>query len=176
MRPFGKLYWALLLILTGATLLGKQILPWNYSVGIVWLGLFIILTGVSLLFAPKGQSVHAYFHTDSDEVVLFTQDQRRMDGAGEHELSVLFSDCRVDLRGLTPGAHAELTCIFGRTEVILSRSQCVSLTGSAAFGEMHTPDGRSISFGDIRWYHGEGGEAIKIEASCVFAQIVITQA
>lgn len=176
MRPFGKLYWAILLILSGATLLGKQLLPWDYSVGVVWLGLFIILTGLSLLFAPKGPSAHAYFHVDSDEVVLFAQDQRRMDGAGEHDLTVLFSDCHVDLRDLTPGAHVDLSCVFGRAEVVLSRSQTVSLTGNAAFGEMHTPDGRSVSFGDIRWHQGESETGITVEANCVFAQIVIVQA
>ncbi|HNY07690.1 MAG TPA: LiaF-related protein [Bacteroidales bacterium] len=68
----------------------------------------------------------------------------------KNEYNVVFGRGSLDLSMVQPteNRHIELSCVFGRLDVWISRNSNIIIHSNAAFGSFTTPSGSSHSFGD----------------------------
>jgi len=156
MRPFGAVFWAILLILGGALLLLKHVLRWNVNVFGIIFGVFLLLLGICII---TGWNKRA-----NDDIFMGGGVQSVAD-----EASYVFSNVTVDLDNAQQ--EVEINSIFSNVRVNVGNHR-VKIKGSGAFCSIRMPDGGTVTFGE-RTYYGDGeGPEIEIEANCVFGSIV----
>lgn len=161
---FGNLFWGVLLILIGASIIlrGFNI---NFPLVKIFIAVIIILFGLKLLFgsssftrSSSGFRSHSGIKTGSDR---------------EH--SVVFGSGVIDLTDLNQDSPPiEVNAIFGNALVKLPANLAFDFNTTAVFGSCILPDGSSISMGSRDQALGNNQQSkIPVEANAVFGRIEI---
>jgi predicted membrane protein len=169
MRPFSLIFWAILLLISGAVLLIRQFSPLDFNVFRVIIGVFVLLLGVSLLTGSSSWGKPSAL--GSRNFSAFSQDTVHLSGShAEHNR--VFGQSDVDLTDMLPGSSVEINVVFGQCRVLLPADRAIKVESNAVFGQASGPNGANrVNFGD-RTYTLEGeGAPIQLEVNAVFGQI-----
>ncbi len=168
---FNAIFWGLVLVIAGILLILNFLFKLNIPVFKILVGLVLIYIGVYIILGFKGWRVESY----NDGKTAVFSDMSIKPEKVENEYNIIFSKGEIDLSGMTNadiGKHIDISAIFGSASVKLPADLPVKVRGSAVFGSITLPDKQSLGFGDVNYNSSEGSEAVYIEASAVFGNIV----
>jgi hypothetical protein len=170
MSIFGGLFWGILLLAAGLIILLKLVFNLQVSAGKLIFGLFILMIGVSMLVSGPGWGI---WDNRMDNANLFSGG-RDVTVAGENtEYSTVFGSGTYDATDMKPGDRVKINCAFGSCKVLLPDKD-VYVTASCAFGTVHMPDDRTISF-NSGFYGQDSANTVRIEISCAFGSVNVSQ-
>ncbi len=159
---FGSLFWGILLILIGASIILKGF-NINFPLVKIFIAIIIILFGLKLL--AGGFGVRKY-STPNHGMVHVSK--------GQSEYAMVFSSGEIDLRGIDDKhKDIEISAVFGNATVILPADVSFEFDATAVFGACILPDQQTTSFGNDRGIFNEeaGTRKVRIEAAAVFGRV-----
>ena len=163
---FGNLFWGILIILLGISVLlrGFNI---NLPIVKVFFAIVIIMFGVKLLIGggkPKAQ--HSSNRISKGNIGLFSTDNQ--------EYTMVFASGDIDLSHLQAGAKdLEVTIVFGSANVILPSDLRFDIQTTAVLGAIVLPKTGHFGFSDnTTTLNPESAmQPIRIEATSVFGRM-----
>lgn len=172
MRLSGDYFWGFLLISIGAILLLKYLFNVNIPMFRTIVGLVLIYCGLMVIIG--GYSVR------SKSDIIF-DNGRIKSNTIQKEYNMVFSGGVVDLTDmptLEKRTKIEVNSIFAGGTLIVDKDVPVVIKASAVFGQVRTPEGTSVNFGDNVYTRGNvNGDVpyLEIEANAVFGQLNIIE-
>jgi len=158
---FGNLFWGILLILIGLSLVLK-----GFGIHLplvkVFIAVIIILFGIRLLLGGAGRNFGAG---------LF---ENRKETANKMEYSTVFGAQTIDLTlGRVPDKPIEINAVFSSMKVLLPSNVEFTIKPTTAFGAMILPNVQYYGFGDDaqKLNPGASTKPVAIEANCVFGRM-----
>lgn len=152
---FGGMFWGILLILWGASLILKTF-GLNLPLAKLFIAVAIILFGIKLLV---GSRINIF---NSGSTKARTASYYRSNSTGEY--TFVFSGGTVDLTDLDPNSKdLEITVVFGNADVLLPRHLNFDFEPTTVFGQTILPAKGEMKAGD--------NPAIRIESTAVFGKI-----
>jgi predicted membrane protein len=159
---FGNIFWGMLLVLWGASLILKTF-NINMPLAKIFVAVVIILFGVKLLIGTGGRTISRERNNKGSYY--------RSNRSGEYTL--VFSSGTIDLRDLSEDSPAlEITVVFGNATVLLPRHLNFDIEPTSVFGATVLPDKSHYGFGASRYHAGKDeGRVIYIESTSVFGRL-----
>lgn len=158
---FGNIFWGILLVLWGASLILKTF-NINMPLAKIFLAVIIILFGVKLLLGTGSKS---FVRGSKDKDSYY-----RINNSGEY--TIVFGSGTIDLRDIQENAKdIEITVVFGNATVLLPRHLHFDIEPTSVFGSTILPDKSQYSFGVNRYNTKGDGRAIHIESNAVFGRM-----
>ncbi len=160
---FGNLFWGILFILIGLSLILKGF-GLNLPLVKVFIAIIVILFGIKLLIGGSRSNVGTGFG-------------ERKESSSKVEYSTVFGSQTIDLsRGKLPNKPIEITAVFGSARVVLPSDVEFEINPTTVFGAMTLPNVEYYGFGNDtqKLNPGASKQAIPIEANCVFGKMVFT--
>ncbi|MDD2506721.1 MAG: hypothetical protein PHO85_02165 [Candidatus Cloacimonetes bacterium] len=160
---FGNIFWGILLILWGASLILKTF-NINMPLAKIFIAVIIIMFGLKLLIGTSSKTYHkpgptkgSYYHSNR---------------SGEY--NIIFSSGTIDLRDITENTPSlEITVVFGSATVILPAHLNYDIEPTSVFGSTVMPEKSHYGFGGGRYRRGnEKATPIHIESNAIFGQLV----
>lgn len=159
---FGNLFWGVLLILIGASIIlrGFNI---NFPLVKIFIAIIIIMFGIKLLIGGWGIKTH---HSNGIKSVR--------DSGFRKEYSTVFASSQIDLRNVKQDSKdIEISAVFGSAEVILPADVAFDIETTAVFGASILPDNSSVAFGTENRILNQNasGRKVKIEGNAIFGRL-----
>ncbi len=159
---FGNLFWGVLLILIGASIImrGFNI---NFPVVKIFIAIIIILFGLKILFSgyssksSRHRGIHSYSETGNTK-----------------DYTVVFASDVIDLRDITKDSKdIEISAVFGSALVYLPPDIGVSIETTSVFGACILPDKSNVSIisNERTERFGKSDSKVRIEATAVFGRL-----
>jgi len=157
---FGNLFWGVLLVLWGISLILK-----GFGVSLplakIFFAVIVILFGIKLLIGGSWKTKSGGISTRSVK-------------GDKIEYTTLFASQNIDLKHVRPGDKPiEVTVVFGSAYVELPADVAFEVEPTTVFGSMITPRQSHFGFGDTRQVFNEtsAGEKVFIEANSIFGRL-----
>ena len=173
---FGGLFWGILLVLFGVSLIFKTVFHIDLHLGRVFFAAVVILFGISLL---TGKSFfHNRVYRDKEEVTSIFSDRQIREGDIQRKYNIIFGQEVIDLRGWSADKdpiNLEVNTIFASAEILLPGDVTTSVQGTTVFGSSRYPDGETAAFGE-RTYRQAGtqtGQSLYIQTNTVFGSLAV---
>jgi len=173
---FSGLFWGLLIIFFGLTLVIKTVFHIDLHLGRIFFAVVLILWGITMLTGrhPFGSPVIR----ENGEVTSVFSDRQFRQGEIERKYNVIFGREVIDLRLWDPEVdplNIEVNVIFGSADVRLPENKTTSIKGTAIFGAAQFPDGQVAAFGERNFRTGgtDPGTALYVEANAVFGNLAV---
>ncbi len=171
---FGGLFWGLLIIFFGLTLVIKTLFHIDLHLGRIFFAVVIILWGITLLTGRH--PLKSPVIREDGEVTSVFSDRQMQGGPIERKYNVIFGREVIDLRRWDPEhdpLNIEVNVVFGSADVRLPENKTSSVKGTAVFGAAQFPDGQVAAFGERRYRTGgtDPGSALYVEANAVFGSL-----
>jgi len=169
---FTGLFWGVLLLLIGLSVILKAVFHIDFPVLRLAFGLFLIFLGLQLVLGRSlgcGGRPHAF------------AESRIAQPQAEGKYEVLFGKGELDLGGLVwEGKDASFTSntVFGSTKIKIPAKLPVLIRASAAFAGAKFPDGNLVSFGEYAYKskaYKEGKPCLRLKASVVFGELNVEE-
>lgn len=156
---FGNLFWGVLLVLLGVSIILKG---FGLSIPLVkiFLAILIIMFGVKLLLG--GNKRNKWEHV------------KKYETRNRVEYNSVFASQNIDLTHVKPGDKPiEITCVFGSSIVKLPDGVPFTINPTTVFGATIMPGTKYFGFGDehVDLNDAAAGEKVNIEANCIFGRI-----
>ena len=172
------IFWALILILIGVSLIIKVVFNVEFSIFRILFAFFFIYLGIKL-FIGRDFSI---FHDNKDESNVIFSHRTLSDVVNDKEYNVIFGGGKIDLSHFTvpegQEVHIKLNTIFGGTQLYINPEIPTQIESQTVFGGTKMPDGNSAAFGSLR-YENDSAKTVKprfyIESNTVFGGIQIRQ-
>ena len=148
MKMGTALFWGLLLILIGFSLIFKIVFNVDFPLLKIIVAFFFIYIGLRILFGSAGFSNKKGI--GNEENVIFGERKYSTTGKSK-EYNVVFGSGVYDFRDvdLSRGEkRLRISVVFGGAEVKLSRETPVRIRVDAVFSGVNLPDGNSAVFGN----------------------------
>jgi len=174
MRMGWGIFWGIVVILIGLSILINVIFHVNIPLLKILLGLFFIYLGIKIIFGIPACGFG--WKTDKD-AVFHESDFSGIPPAGEY--NAIFGKAVIDLTRtpLTePVTRLKIAAVFGSAEVRLNREVPVKILANTAFGNVRLPDRSSGGFGTVSWtsdHFQEQEKHLALQADAVFGSIHI---
>lgn len=171
-----------LIIIFGLLLLLKNLFNWNISIFRIFVGVAIVVIGISLLtggwnwfksgFGNNAQSNTYYEGAPASQSETVSFGQRHYTATQSGKFSYIFANGSIDLTNLPEEQvhRIELDSVFSNVNVYVKPGMSVAVQGSSAFGRIQLPNGNAVFFGDISQSSTSG---ITLVASAVFGSVNI---
>ncbi len=167
------IFWGVLLVLWGATLIVNTVFHLNVPFFRVAIALIVIYVGIRMLMAG------GLFKTKKE--VVFAESsfsgEKVMD-----EYSIVFGKGRVDLSGAVlekDRTTVGINVVFGNAVLKVSPKQAVRISADSVFGSVKLPDNRETAFGETSYETRkarEGEKVLEVRAEVVFGRLeVVTE-
>ncbi len=155
---FGNLFWGILLILWGASLILKTF-NIHMPLAKIFLAVVIILFGIKLLLGDK----ISWFHSSGS----YKRGSSYVRSNNSGEYTFVFSGGTIDLTDIKPNQNdLEITVVFGSAEVLLPDNVNFDIDPTSVFGSTSLPDrGKTKSM---------PGRTVRIESNAIFGRIEYT--
>lgn len=161
------LFWGVILILIGGSLLLKVIFNINFPVLRVLFGVLLIYWGIRFITGIS-------FKKDTSNTISFGEGKINY-SKEQKEYNIIFGKAMIDLRDIS-GADtlnkAEINVIFGSADILVDETKPLTIQASSVFGVISFPDQTVINFGQ-RVYKPAGlSETItypEVKVNAVFA-------
>lgn len=162
----GGTFIGVLLILVGLSALLRSF-GLNIPFGRIVIGLLIIYVGIAIM-------VGGGIFMPEDNTILFSGSSKiRVTDPIQDEYNIIFGSGVIDLTDIDTEnlrSEIEINTIFGNSEVLLSSNKSVRINASAAFGRAETPNGNTVSFGELNYTKmaDEDSNIINLKVAAVF--------
>jgi predicted membrane protein len=178
MKMSTGIFWALIFILIGLSLIIKIVFNIDFSIFRVLFAFFFIYLGIRMFI---GKDFSMFHHNNEEGNVIFGQ-RTITDVGNEREYNVIFGGGKFDLSHLnipdSGEVHIKLNTIFGGTQLFINPELPVQIESQTVFGGTKMPDGSTAAFGSLR-YENDSAKSAKpkffIETNTVFGGIQIKQ-
>lgn len=170
---FNAIFWGLILVAAGVLMILNYVFKLNIPVFKILVGLVLIYIGVYIILGFKGWRIESY---NDGKTAVFSEMNVKPEHV-ENEYNVIFSKAEIDLTGMTEndiGKHIDISAVLSAV-VRLPANINVKISGSAVFGSVTLPDKQTVGFGDVNYNTSENSNAVYIEASAVFGNIVFVK-
>ncbi len=137
---FGSLFWGILIILIGLSIVFKHAFNFSFPMIKIFIGIIIVLFGFRLIFGPWVRTrPSGTGHTGI------------LQGAGKHE--IVFNSRMIDLTRFFQGDSktSEITVVFGNAIVHVPDSINLDITATTVFGSSIMPDRSFSGFGENKY-------------------------
>lgn len=168
------LFWGLLLLILGISLIIKVVFNVDFPIFKILLGLAIIFIGVKILFGrvliPEGKvgPTDTFF---SERVFDMPEDNK--------EYTVVFGKGVYDFTNVNLGENdfdAEVSTVFGGAVIKIKEEMPVKIEADAVFAGAEMPDGNTAVFGSTRYVtpaYRSDSAALNIKVSVVFGGVEV---
>lgn len=150
MKMHSGLFWGLLLIIIGISLILKVVLRIDFPIMKVLLAFLFFYMGFKILFGNFGNCSVKSKHQN-----VFSEAQYKDIIQPEKEYQVVFGKGYFDFRNvqLPESGYVEVkvSSVFGGSEIILARETPVRIKADAAFSGTQLPNGNTAAFGTINY-------------------------
>ncbi len=178
MKMGASLFWGIILILIGISIIVKIVFNIDFSIFRVIVALVFIYFGIRLFIGRD----FSFYHDDSDEqLIMFAKKNVSHIDEGK-EYNVIFGEGRFDLRNVSiPDSgtvHFKLNTIFAGTEILLNREIPVEISSSTVFGGTRMPNTNASAFGTASYKNDtakKGQSKIIIETNTIFGGLQVTE-
>lgn len=172
----GGLFWGLVLIIIGISLIVKVVFKVDFPIMKVLFAFFFIYLGVKILAGNFGVSK---FKTGPNDVVFGESGfVHRQSVPGQQ--NVVFGKGVFDFRNLNDSvlpAQVQINTVFGNSEILINKATPVVIKVDAAFAGAFLPNQNSTVLGSSN-YQSPGLDVTKpyltIKADAVFSSLRIT--
>ena len=174
----ASLFWGLILILIGISIIIKIVFNIDFSIFRVIIALIFIYFGIRLFI---GRDFSFYHNNNDEQLILFSK--RNVDHVDEgKEYHVIFGEGRFDLRKFTvPDSeivHFELNTIFGNSELLLNPDIPVEINSNTVFGGTRMPNTNASSFGEASYKNDTAKKSkakIIIDTNTIFGGLEVRE-
>jgi predicted membrane protein len=172
-----NLFWGILLIVIGGSLILKIVFNWDFSIFRVIVAFVLIYLGIRLFV---GKDFNLFSHTDRDDQVVFSEKTIHTIGHGK-EYNVVFGSAKFDLTDMaipdsSAAIHVKINTVFGGTWISIDPKIPFQVQSNTVFGGTQMPNNNSAAFGSLT-YETDSAARIKprliIEANTVFGGLAI---
>lgn len=166
---FGSVFWGIVLILAGASVILRSVFNIYIPVFRIVLAVIIIYFGVRMLLG------HRVGYRDRSNIV-FQERTVHLDGEQE-EYNVIFGRGEIDLRDVVlqdAGGFMEINVIFGGADLIIDSEMPLKIKATTIFGDTKFPRGSSSPFGDTVYRsanYEEGAPHLTLETNVIFGSL-----
>ena len=170
---FGGLFWGILLVLFGATIIVKAVFKINIPFFRIGFALLLIYFGAKILFGGAG------FKADRNTTMFSdTKVEYLVPGS---EYNVVFGKSTIDLSNIDISGgkeKIEISVIFGSGIVYINQEIPMKIKISTVFGDTKMPVGNVSFFGDYIYKTGsytEGEDYLRLDVDVVFGSVIIEE-
>ncbi len=160
MKMDSGLFWGLLLIIIGLSLILKVVFHIDFPVVKIMVAFFFIYLGIKILVG----NFSAPMFRSGPHDVAFGEGSFKEIIQPAKEYHVVFGKGNFDFRNinLPDSGHIEtkISTVFGGTEILLDASTPVRIKADAAFSGTQLPNGNSAVFGTVN-YESENFDEMK---------------
>lgn len=167
----ASLFWGILLILLGLSLILKIVFNVEFSIFRVVIAFLLIYFGIKLFI---GKDFSLFPESDREDQVVFSEKTIKKIENGK-EYNVIFGGAKFDLREMTFSdsipMHIKINTIFGGTQLIIDREVPIHVNSNTVFAGTKMPDGNSSAFGSLAFDSDSakrGKARLIIETNTVF--------
>jgi predicted membrane protein len=178
MKMSASLFWGLILILIGISIIIKIVFNIDFSIFRVIFALVLIYFGIRLFI---GRDFRIY-HNDKDEQLIMFSRRVVNNVDNNKEYNVIFGDGKFDLRNFSVPENqvfrVKLNTIFGNSEVLLNPEVPVEINSQTVFGSTRMPNTNESSFGDASYKNDSAKKTsakIIIETNAVFGALQVRE-
>jgi predicted membrane protein len=169
MKMGSALFWGLLLIVLGLSLVFKIVFNVDFPLFRIFIAFLLIFLGIKFLVGSFG---NININSNDNDVIFGEKNYRHFD---EHkEYNVIFGKATYDFRDIelqNETKKINISTVFGGTEIKLRKDMPVRIKVESAFGGANLPNGNSAVFGST-YYESPGLDTSKpylsIKADIVF--------
>lgn len=169
----AALFWGLLLIVLGITLVFKVIFNIQLPLFRIVVAFILIYLGLRILFGN-------FKHPESKNDIIFADTKVNNLDDMNREYNVIFGKGSFDFRDIdftdNQPVAIELNTVFGSSEITLNKNMPVKIKGETVFANLQFPNGNSTFFGDIA-YHSDNFDESKpyvvLKVTAVFSNVEI---
>ncbi len=170
---FTGLFWGVVLILLGVSLILKWVLGIDIPVFRIVMALVLIYLGVRMLIGTAPSRV------DGNRA-LFAEAEFS-GGEADRDYTVVFGRGNLDLRAAQvtdKDVAVDFSTVFGSGVIHLRKDVPARVKVTSAFGGARLPDGNQVAFGETTWRNAaykEGAPALVVEAHVVFGGLEVVE-
>jgi predicted membrane protein len=169
---FSGIFWGVVLILVGVSLIIRIVFNINIPVFRIVLALILIYLGLQVLLGGT-------WTRSGSSSVIFQSGDLKITGES-HKYSVVFGSSRIDasMPLAKENDKLEVNTIFGSSVLEVPSDIPVLIKVSAAFSSAKMPDGNLVSFGDYTYKNKAFDKSAPyrfIKASVVFGSMTIRE-
>jgi len=150
MKMGPALFWGLLLVILGLSLIFRIIFNVDFPLLKVVFSFILIFIGIKMLFGSFGRDWHIH---GSDKDVIFSE--RNINDPGNHnDFNVIFGKGVFDFRDYDLGnsrKKVRVSTVFGATVVKIDKEMPVRIRVESAFAGAELPNGNSAVFGSTSY-------------------------
>lgn len=172
----SSLFWGILLIVIGASLLLKIAFNWDFSIFRVVIAFVLIYFGIWLFI---GKDFSLFSDNNNDAQVVFSEKTITHVENGK-EYNIAFGGAKFDLRNMdfpdSAAIRIEINTVFGGSQVFLRPDIPVSVKSNTAFAGTKMPNGNTSAFGSLNYENDTAKRSsprLIIETNTVFGGIQI---
>jgi predicted membrane protein len=178
MKMDSGLFWGLLLIILGLSLILKVVFNIDFPVMKLLIAFFFIYLGIKVLFGNFGFS----FFKSGPHDVAFGEGSFKEIIQPAKEYNVVFGKGNFDFRNVqlpdSGEVNVKIATVFGASEILLNSKTPVKIKADAAFAGTKLPNGNSAVFGSVV-YQSENYDELKphlvLKTEVVFGGVDIVQ-
>jgi predicted membrane protein len=170
---FGGLFWGLLIILIGVSMVMKHAFNIDFHLVRIFIGIIIVLFGIRIVtgwsWGGKVQGIGKHHYNSGIKVNNYS--------SSKGEYNIIFTDGTIDLTSelLRNKVPREINVVFGSATVLVPDNINLDLESTTVFGSTTLPNRSQRGFGeDHDSYVGSQGtdrQTYKIETNTVFGSL-----
>lgn len=146
-----SLFWGIILILVGLSLIIKIVFKVDFSIFRVIVAFFLIYFGIKLFI---GKDFSLFTDKDRESEVIFSERTITKLENGK-EYNVIFGGAKFDLREMTfPDStpmHVKINTIFGGSQITILSNVPIHVNANTVFAGTKMPDGNTSAFGSFNF-------------------------
>ena len=172
----ASLFWGILLILVGLSLILKIVFNIEFSIFRVIIAFFLIYLGIKLFI---GKDFNLFPESNKDNQIVFSEKTIKTVENGK-EYNVMFGGAKFDLREMTfpdsTAMHIKINTIFGGSQITVNAEVPIQVNSNTVFAGTKMPDGNTSAFGSLNYENEnakKGKAKLIIETNTVFGGLHI---
>lgn len=145
MKMGSALFWGLLLIVLGLSLVFKIVFNVDFPLFRIFIAFILIFIGIKFLVGSFGN-----IHVNSNDNDVFFGEKKYRHFDDRKDYNVMFGKATYDFRDIdldNEVKKVKISTVFGGTEIKLPENLPVKITVETAFGGANLPNGNTAVFG-----------------------------
>jgi len=182
MKMAPGIFWGILLILIGLTVIIRVIFNIHFPIFRVLIAFVFILIGIKILFGSNFKGNNQQFYTNSnvkEADIVFNEGN--YEGIEHDEYNVVFGKAEYNLAetaNINQTRQVTYTVVFGSATIRLNPELPVKIKSETVFSNIKMPDNSSSAFGTSYYTSpkfDENGPYLLINIEAVFSGVEITR-
>jgi predicted membrane protein len=178
MKMTWGLFWGIMLVLIGLSLVVKVVFKIDFPIVKIVFAFIFIYLGIKILIGDRPR----IFNTHRDDYSVVFGETSFDNIQKDREYNIVFGQGSMDLRQLKPDSNevfrVKLNTVFGESKVLINKDVPVQIRANSAFGEVSFPNKNSVAFGNS-YYASDSLDTskayIEIESNTVFGATKVVE-